>query len=199
MKNKAQLDGMPVWFDGKSINEALFCEEFLQTHKIIFTNGAFFTPEGRVTDELPLRGEIFEELKCCAVSNIPRKISNIVELMKLAALAEDFPPEIRDRACSLAMAAGREIDRCRVAAAMMEALWEMDASLFTGKEDMLRFYRENCVTLGKEISVVSAGEIRHGRALDVDDEGALVVQFSDSRVEAVNAGEVSVRGMYGYV
>ena len=27
MKNKAQLDGMPVWFDGKSINEALFCEE----------------------------------------------------------------------------------------------------------------------------------------------------------------------------
>ena len=92
-KNKAQLDGMPVWFDGKSINEALFCEEFLQTHKIIFTNGAFFTPEGRVTDELPLRGEIFEELKCCAVSNIPRKISNIVELMKLAALVEDFPPE----------------------------------------------------------------------------------------------------------
>ena len=93
MKNKAQLDGMPVWFDGKSINEALFCEEFLQTHKIIFTNGAFFTPKGRVTDELPLRGEIFEELKCCAVSNIPRKISNIVELMKLAALVEDFPPE----------------------------------------------------------------------------------------------------------
>ena len=41
MKNKTQLDGMPVWFDGKSINEALFCEEFLQTHKIIFTNGAY--------------------------------------------------------------------------------------------------------------------------------------------------------------
>ena len=93
MKKNKQPDGMPVWFDGKSINEALFCEEFLQTHKIIFTNGAFFTPEGRVTDELPLRGEIFDELKCCAVSNIPRKISNIVELMKLAALEEDFPPE----------------------------------------------------------------------------------------------------------
>ncbi len=83
----------PIWFDGKNINEALFCDEFLQTHKIIFTSGAFFTPDGRVTDELPLRGEIFEELKCCAVSNIPRKISNIVELMKLAALVEDFPPE----------------------------------------------------------------------------------------------------------
>lgn len=92
-KNKKQPDGaMPVWFDGKHINEALFCEEFLQTHKIIFTNGAFFTPDGRITDELPLRGEIFEELKCCAVSNIPRTISNILELMKLAAQVEDFPP-----------------------------------------------------------------------------------------------------------
>ena len=68
MKNKQKPEGMPIWFDGKNINEALFCEEFLQTHKIIFTNGAFFTPEGRITDELPLRGEIFEELKCCAVS-----------------------------------------------------------------------------------------------------------------------------------
>ena len=113
--------------------------------------------------------------------------------------AEDFPPDIRDRACSLAMAAGHEIDRCRVAAAMMESLWEMDASLFTGKRDMLRFYRENCVTIGKDISVVGAGEVRHGRALDVDDEGALVVRFSDSHVEAVNAGEVSIRGMYGYI
>ena len=83
----------PIWFDGKSINEALFCDDFLGRHKIIYTNGAFFTPDGRVTDELPLRGEIFEELKCCAVSNIPRKISNIVELMKLAALVEDFPPK----------------------------------------------------------------------------------------------------------
>ena len=83
----------PIWFDGKSINEALFCDDFLNRHKIIYTNGAFFTPDGRVTTDLPLRSEIFDELRCCAVSNIPRKISNIVELMKLVALVEDFPPE----------------------------------------------------------------------------------------------------------
>ena len=53
----------------------------------------FFTLDGRVTDDLPLRGEIFEELKYCAVNNIPRTISNIIEIMKLAAHVEDFPPE----------------------------------------------------------------------------------------------------------
>lgn len=112
---------------------------------------------------------------------------------------QDFAPEIRDKACSLAMAAGHEIHRCRMAAAMMEALWRMDASLLTGKEEMLRFYRSRCVTLGKEISVVKGEEIRHGKALDVDGDGALVVRFSDGRTEAVSSGEVSIRGMYGYL
>ena len=55
MKNKTQLDGMPVWFDGKSINEALFCEEFLQTHKIIFTNGAFSHPKAACPMNCPCR------------------------------------------------------------------------------------------------------------------------------------------------
>ena len=93
MAKKLRSPDAPFWFDGKSINEALFCDDFLSRHKLVYTDGAFFTPDGRVTDELPLRGEIFEELRCCAVSNIPRKISNILELMKLAARVEDLPPE----------------------------------------------------------------------------------------------------------
>ena len=84
---------LPVWFDGTNINEAVFCDEFLSSHKIIYSNRAFFTPDGRVTDDLPLRGEIFERLKCCAVNNIPRKVSNILEVMKLAAQVEDFSPQ----------------------------------------------------------------------------------------------------------
>ena len=69
-RKSANLDA-PIWFDGTNINEALFCDEFLSSRKIIFANGAFFTPDGRVTDDLPLRGEIYEKLKCCAVNNIP--------------------------------------------------------------------------------------------------------------------------------
>ena len=44
-------------------------------------------------DDLPLRGEIFEELKYCEVEQHSRTISNIIEIMKLAAHVEDFPPE----------------------------------------------------------------------------------------------------------
>ena len=53
-KGKMPDMNLPIWFDGQNINEALFCEEFLRERRIIFANGAFFTPDGRVTDDLPL-------------------------------------------------------------------------------------------------------------------------------------------------
>ena len=84
---------LSVWFDGKNINEALFCEEFLQERRIIFANGAFFTPDSRVTDDLPMRGVICEKLKFCAVNNITRKITNILEVLKLGAQVPDYLPQ----------------------------------------------------------------------------------------------------------
>lgn len=111
----------------------------------------------------------------------------------------DFAPEIQNIAASLSMVSGQEIDRAKVAAAMMDALFRMDQCLLTKKNAMLEQYRKDCITVGQEISLVRGDDVRHGLALTVDDEGALVVRFPDGSVEAVNSGEVSVRGMYGYI
>lgn len=111
----------------------------------------------------------------------------------------DFAPEIRDIAGSLSMAAGREIDRNQVAAAMMDALCQMSGNLLSEKAWLLDQYRKDCITVGQDISLLRGEEVRHGHAVDVDDNGALVVAFPDGSMEAVNSGEVSVRGMYGYV
>ena len=114
--------------------------------------------------------------------------------------SEDFPEDIRSIAASLAMVTETPIDRNRLAAALMEALHRMDASLLTGVDAMLDAYRTDCVTLGREISLVPAdGSVRHGTALDIDREGGLVVRFPDGSLETVTSGEVSVRGMYGYL
>ena len=112
---------------------------------------------------------------------------------------EDFPMEIQSFAGSLSMIAGKPIDRAQVAAAMMEALWHMSETLLTGQKTLLQQYRTDCVTVGQDISLVRSGETRYGTAVDVDDLGALIVRFSDGHTEAVNSGEVSIRGMYGYV
>ena len=114
--------------------------------------------------------------------------------------SQDFPEEIRNIAASLAMVTGTEIDRAKVSAAMMDALFRMDTHLLTGKETMLEQYRKDCITIGQEASLLRVGDpVRHGKAVDMDDTGALIVEFADGHVEAVNSGEVSVRGMYGYL
>lgn len=112
---------------------------------------------------------------------------------------EDFAPEIREMAGSLSMFTACAVSRSKVAAAMLEALWEMDGSLLTGKTAMMDLYRKNCITLGQDISLLRGEVVRHGKALDVDEDGALVVRFPDGHLEHVNSGEVSVRGLYHYL
>ena len=83
----------PVWLEeGHRINEAVFCETFMSTHKIVFCNGFFFTEDGRVTDEMPLRSDIYAELRDYASNNVARKVGNILDLLKLSAQMDDFPP-----------------------------------------------------------------------------------------------------------
>ena len=87
-----QLD-CPVWWNGKDIVETAFCEEFMDDHRLTYDNSAFFTPEGRMTDERPLKQEIYHELKVCAVKNVPHTINNIVELLKFYNTGIDLTPQ----------------------------------------------------------------------------------------------------------
>lgn len=112
---------------------------------------------------------------------------------------EDFPEDIAHMAASISMVAGKPIDRVKTAAAMMEALWQMDLSLLTGKDTMLERYRRDCVTLHQDVVLVRGEEKCYGHALDIDEEGALIVRYDNGETAAVNSGEISIRGMYGYV
>ena len=43
----------PAWFKKGFFNESLFCDDFLSTHQLLYSNGAFFTPDG-----LPIAPEL---------------------------------------------------------------------------------------------------------------------------------------------
>lgn len=110
----------------------------------------------------------------------------------------DFPEEIQDIATSL-RAAGTMVNRAALAAAMVRRLHKMDARLLADRASLLEAYRRDCITLGKKVVIHSGGQLRRGTALDITDDGALLVRFADGAVEAVNSGEASVRGLWGYV
>ena len=86
----------PAWFKKGFFNESLFCDDFLSTHQLLYSNGAFFTPDGRMTDTMPLRCEIFEMMREYVGANLAKKVTNVVDVLKLAAQVEDFPP-VTDR------------------------------------------------------------------------------------------------------
>ena len=111
----------------------------------------------------------------------------------------DFDPSIREIATSARMVLGREADRERLIAEMVRALEAMDQQLLRSPAAMLERYRRDCITLGQQVSIVRGDEVRHALALDIDAEGGLIVRYDSGEIGTVTSGEVSVRGLYGYI
>ena len=111
----------------------------------------------------------------------------------------DFPEDIRSIAASLAMVSQTHVETDVVAAAMIHALQKMDSQLLSAKAQILAQYKKDCITLGQEIVLLRGDGKRYGIARDIDPDGGLVVEFQSGTLEVVSSGEVSVRGMYGYV
>ncbi len=107
-----------------------------------------------------------------------------------------FPKEIRHMACSLGTD-WQEVPH--LAANLIDTLYQMDRDLLQKKEAIMASFREKCVSIGSEISVIRGDDIRHGKAIGVDNDGGLMVEYPDGCVETVTSGEVSIRGMYGYL
>lgn len=111
----------------------------------------------------------------------------------------DFDESIRAMATSVRMVTGREADRELLIAEMVRALEAMDRELLNGPAALLDRYRRDCITLGQAVSIVRGDEVRHARALDIDAEGGLIVRYDSGETGTVTSGEVSVRGLYGYI
>ncbi len=114
---------------------------------------------------------------------------------------EAFPEEISQVATSLRMETGSQVDRELVVDRFAEAL-EKYYKLFlqTGDMSLLRDQYENLlINIDKEVKVLDPSENLTGTARGIDELGQLIVETEDGELHSIYAGEVSVRGLYGYV
>lgn len=111
----------------------------------------------------------------------------------------DFTPDVAQIATSLNRCLGREVCRAELAAALIRELERLYLTLLAGDlSEYLTAYRRDCVNLGKTVQLL--GEEREVvTAVDIDEEFGLVVRTESGAEKTVRSGEVSVRGMYGYV
>lgn len=81
-----------------------------------------------------------------------------------------------------------------VCAALIESLSRMQLH---DPQALRQRYKKDCITLGQTVKILGTDTV--GTALDVTADGALVIGLTDGRMLSVSSGEVSVRGLYGYV
>ncbi|MCM1175862.1 MAG: biotin--[acetyl-CoA-carboxylase] ligase [Blautia sp.] len=114
---------------------------------------------------------------------------------------EEFPEEIRETATSLKIESGVQV--CR--AALIECVlahFEKNYDTFAAALDLNPFldaYSSHLLNLNAQVKVLDPRGSYTGIARGINAAGELLVEKEDGRIEAVYAGEVSVRGLYGYV
>ena len=112
-----------------------------------------------------------------------------------------FPEELRDKATSLLLESGREADRAEIAAATVNAL-EKYYERFLREQDLSSVreeYNQNLVNRGRRVHVLDPAGGYEGWCLGITSAGELQVRKDDGSLVSVMSGEVSVRGVYGYV
>ncbi len=111
-----------------------------------------------------------------------------------------FPEDIEKVATSIKLETGVDTQRSGLIASVMEA-FDKYYTLFlkTGDLSLIKAkYNEHLINAGKTVNVISTNESYEAIAIEMDDEGELIVK-KDGVLTKVLSGEVSVRGVYGYV
>ncbi len=114
---------------------------------------------------------------------------------------EEFPDEIRDMATSLKKEIGQIVSRANLLCDIL-LQFEKDYSAFLAAEDLKPFiddYNKMLVNKGALVKVLDPKGEFSGIAGGINEEGMLIVFKENGQIEKVYAGEVSVRGMYGYL
>lgn len=114
---------------------------------------------------------------------------------------QSFSEELCKKATSLRLEKGMEVKRSALIACIMKQ-FEENYERFT-KEGNLRFLQEDynrlLVSKEKEVRVLEPGCEYNAYALGINESGELLVRKDNGEEETVFAGEVSVRGIYGYI
>lgn len=110
-----------------------------------------------------------------------------------------FDGELANKATSILIETGEKHNRAQI---VQRVLTEFEI-LYTdflqnGLKNILSEYKNLCVTLNREVQVVYKHETITATAVDIDENGSLVIEKNGERI-TVNSGEVSVRGIYGYI
>ena len=112
----------------------------------------------------------------------------------------EFSDNIKETASSLFLETGILMDRSKLIASIIHHFYN-NFNIFLKTEDMTGLkekYEKHLANIGKEVKILDPKGEYNALALGIDETGALLVNI-DGKIKRIISGEVSVRGLYGYV
>lgn len=112
-----------------------------------------------------------------------------------------IPQELMQTATSLELVLGRSVNRAQLLAVLMQEFEDLyERFEETGSlKDMMEAYNRVCVNQDRPVRVLDPKGEYTGIARGIDEHGVLLVETEEGSLSRVSSGEVSVRGIYGYV
>ena len=113
----------------------------------------------------------------------------------------EFPDEIKETATSLYIEFGKPVKRAAVIEAVGRYFEQYyDAFIKAGDLSLImNEYNEMLVNAGNQVRIISGDSEEIYTAVGINPQGELVVKDEDGNIKDIRSGEVSVRGLYGYV
>jgi len=110
-----------------------------------------------------------------------------------------FDGELSQKATSLLIEMGKPHSRVEIIQKFLVEFEKVYTEfLQSGIAPMMTEYKEKCVNIGSDVRAIYENREIVGRCVDITPDGAIVVQTKNGTLE-INTGDISVRGIYGYV
>ena len=130
-----------------------------------------------------------------------QEIDHVIVGVGINVNEKEFPEELLDKATSLYLEKGIKENREILVEDVLNT-FAVDYEKFLKEENLSLIkdeYNQILVNYHREVRVLDPGNEYTAFAHGINDMGELLVEKADGSMEAVYAGEVSVRGIYGYV
>ena len=130
-----------------------------------------------------------------------QEISHVVVGVGVNVNSQEFPAELKEKATSLYAESGKRVECDTIVKDIAERFTnEYEKFIVAGDlAELQQEYNELLINCGKEVRVLEPGNEYTAYAVGINELGELVVQTEDGTEQYVFAGEVSVRGVDGYI
>lgn len=114
---------------------------------------------------------------------------------------EDIPKDLLEKATSLKIEEKKDFKRNILVADILNNFEKLYTELieYNNIDTSIEICKKNSILIGKEVKIINRNREKFGKAVGLNSNGELLVQFENGEIKPLISGEISVRGMNGYI